>query len=129
MFLLFNPWLENSRIQIPEYMNQNDFLELFLQRNLSFCNWFGGSFGARPEIFLPLRQVWGFLCSTLQRFYSFFSVWGFKMEFNPLPDLLNTEFKIIKIGLFCVANTKLNTQSLYLNVNTCAKKSRDPFLW
>ena len=51
------------------------------------------------------------------------------MEFNPLPDLLNTEFKIIKIGLFCVANTKLNTQSLYLNVNTCAKKSRDPFLW
>ena len=22
------------------------------------------------------------------------------MEFNPLPDLLNTEFKIIEIGLF-----------------------------
>ena len=29
-----------------------------------------------------------------------FSVYFLKMEFNPLPDLLNTGFTIIEIGLF-----------------------------
>ena len=29
-----------------------------------------------------------------------FSVWFFKIEFNPLPDLLNTGFEIMEIGLF-----------------------------
>ena len=56
---------------------------------------------ARPEILPPLKQVWslGFLCSTLQRFCLFFLFDIFKMEFNPLPDLLNTGFTIIEIGL------------------------------
>ena len=62
-----------------------------------------GFFGACLEIFPPFKQVkfevWvsrEALCDIFDRFY----VWFFKMEFNPLPDLLNTEFTIIKIGLF-----------------------------
>ena len=35
----------------------------------------------------------------------------FKMELNLLPDLLNTGFTIIEIGLFCGVNTgKVNMQ-------------------
>ena len=33
-------------------------------------------------------------------FDQFQSVWLFKMEFNPLPDLLNTWFTIVEIDLF-----------------------------
>ena len=82
------------------------FIELLLERKLSFIRvltlmWFGGLFCARPAIFPPFRQVWslGFLWSTLWHFWSVF-LWFLKMEFNPLPDLLNTGFTIIEMGLF-----------------------------
>ena len=53
-------------------------------------------------MFLFFKQVWrrGILCNTLRRLCPVFSVWYFTMEFNPLPDLVNTGFTIIEIGLF-----------------------------
>ena len=60
-------------------------------------------FDARSEIF-PRRllnkfEVWVSCEALCDIFYRFF-VWFYKMEFNTLPDLLNTGFIIIKIGLF-----------------------------
>ena len=79
------------------------FIELLLQRKLSFIRvytqviYFGGLFSARPAIFPPFRQNWSL---QFAKFLISFSVWFFKMEFNPLPNLLNTGFTIIEIGLF-----------------------------
>ena len=102
IFLCFNIWLENGWIF-------NKFKLLIIWNKmiffLSFCstksNLAGFLINTRQEIFTPLKQVWslGLLCSTLQRFCSAF-VSFFKIEFNLLPDLLNTRFTIVKIGLF-----------------------------
>ena len=110
--LTFVSWFNHGRVfnkfkplKIRIKMIFNEFL---LQRKLSFIRvyteviYFGGFFGAFPAIFPPFKQVWslGFLWSSLRYFWSVFYVWFFKMEFNPLPDLLNTGFTIIEIGLF-----------------------------
>ena len=44
------------------------------------------------EVLVSCEAVWGI-------FDQFFCL-IFKMEFNPLPDLLNTGFTIVEIGLF-----------------------------
>ena len=60
-------------------------------------------FGARPPILPLLTSLkFGFLVKQFHfaTFLISFSVWFFKMEIIPLPDLLNTGFTIIEIGLF-----------------------------
>ena len=44
-------------------------------------------------------EVW-VSCEAVATFLIGYSVWFFKMELNPLPDLLNIRFTIIEIGLF-----------------------------
>ena len=75
-------------------MNQNDFTSFYSSQSLSeyTLEWFGGLFHARPEMF-------GFLVQHFAKSLFGFSVWCFKMEFQLLPDLLNTGFTIIEIGL------------------------------
>ena len=56
----------------------------------------------------------------------------FKIEFNPLPDLLNTGFAIIEIGLFyggenlkakiCSIQTFLDNMAAYLSSQTTTNK-------
>ena len=65
-------------------------------------------------------------CVQLQHFATFvfgFSVWFFKMEFNPLPVLLETGFTIIEISLFCGGEHSkrlpLTTWRCLLNRGTC----------
>mgnify|MGYP001800532937 CR=1 FL=1 len=38
-------------------------------------------------------------CEALCNIFDQFSVWFFKLEFNPLPDLMNTRFTIIEINM------------------------------
>ena len=96
-------------------MSQNNFFEFLLHQKV-YCphlpeytpKWFGWLFAHRtdtpPEILARFKQAWNlsFLCkiAALCDVYVRLAIWLFKMEFNPLPDLLNTGFKIIKIGLF-----------------------------
>ena len=59
---------------------------------------FGGLFDARPRSFPAFQKSlkFGFLVALLTSLFGF-SVWFFKVEFNLLPDLLNTGFKIIRL--------------------------------
>ena len=55
------------------------------------------------QTFTPLEQVW-VSCVHLQHFATFYSVFlfaFFKIRLKPLLGLLNKEFLIIEIGLFC----------------------------
>ena len=47
-----------------------------------------------------INLKFGVLLKQFATFLLSFSVWFFKMEFNLLPELLNTGFTIIEIGLF-----------------------------
>ena len=52
------------------------------------------AFCLKFEVWVSCEAVW----EIFDQFC--FSVWFFKMEFNPMPDLLNTRFTIVEIGLF-----------------------------
>ena len=111
MFLGLNPWLKNYGRVFNKFKPLKIWIKLFL---LSFyssksCHlseytgkWFGGLFGARPEIFPPLKkiEVWVSCEAVLDIFDRFFYSIFFKMELNPLPGLLKIRFKITEIGLF-----------------------------
>ena len=47
------------------------------------------------DVWVSCEAVWDIFYFLIS-----FSVWCFKMEFNPLPHLLNTEFTNTEIGLF-----------------------------
>ena len=76
------------------------------------------------KIFPPFKQVWslGFLWSIMRHFDRFFCL-IFKMEFNPLPDLLNSGIVIIEISLFysgknleskiCIFQTFLDNMAMF----------------
>ena len=85
----------------------NDFYWAFYSSETCYLSgytgkWFGGVFGARPEIFPPFKQVWSlsFLWSSMWHFRSVSLCSVFENEIQPLPDLLSTEFTIIEIGLY-----------------------------
>ena len=46
------------------------------------------------------RVKFGLLVKMFATFFISFSVWCFKMEFIPFPDLLNIGFTIVEIGMF-----------------------------
>ena len=107
-FLLFNIWLikkSKSSIDLKPLIIwiKMVFLSFYFRKNWHLSEYTrDGLFEAYPEILPPLKQVWslGFLCSSLQRFWSVFLFDFLKWpEFNPLPDLLNSGFTIIEIGL------------------------------
>ena len=85
----------------------NDFYWAFYSGETCYLSgytgkWFGGVFGARPEIFPPFKQVWSlsFLWSSMWHFRSVSLCSVFENEIQTLPDLLSTEFTIIEIGLY-----------------------------
>ena len=51
------------------------------------------------SLHLDKFEVWVY-CEAVWYIFEQFSVSFFKMAFNPLPDLVNTGFTIIEIGLF-----------------------------
>ena len=94
-------------------MSQNDFFEPLILRQLSFIRVYTQliwqaflHIALNTPKFLSLLnkfEAW-FSCVQLQQFVMFMfglSFWFLKMEYNPLPDLLNTIFTIIDIGLLC----------------------------
>ena len=119
----FHPWLENGQV-FKKFKSLNIwitmiFIELLLQRKLLFI-WVytqvicWAFFDARPEISPAFKPVWSLVsCEVLcDIFVRFFCLIFLKMEFNPLPDLLNTEFTIIAIGLFCVGGQNFGSENM-----------------
>ena len=108
---MFNPWLENGRFFIKlKPLNiwiKMIFLSYYSSESCQISDytlmWFD-----RLYFLTSVLKFSAFKTSLksrflLQQFAMFllsFSVWWFKKEFNLLPDVLNTGFTIIEIGLF-----------------------------